>query len=131
MDNFSDLLDELSCGEDERAEAALSHLAAWGPEALTPLQERLSSPEPEVRWWAVRALAEMTDERVPALLVKALSDTNKDVRWCAGLALREHPAAYRRRAALDRRATCRSAALAVTVSCSVMWPVRSPVLRRF
>ena len=93
MEGFSDLLDELSCGDDERAEAALSHLAAWGPEALEPLRERLLNPEAEVRWWAVRALAEVHDERMPELLTRALSDPDKSVRWCAGLALRTHPSA--------------------------------------
>ncbi len=91
MEDFLDLLDELSCGDDERAEAALSHLAAWGSEAVEPLQERLLNPEPEVRWWAVRGLAEVQDERVPDLLVRALADSDKGVRWCAGLALRGHP----------------------------------------
>ncbi len=86
-----DVLDELSCGEDERAEAALSHLAVWGPEVVDGLQERLANPEPDVRWWAVRGLAEVQDERVPELLVKALSDPDQGVRWCAGLALRQHP----------------------------------------
>lgn len=93
MDRFSDLLDELSCGEDEWAEEALSHLAVWGAEAVEPLRERLSSPDAEVRWWAVRALAEVKDERVPGLLVKALADPDKGVRWCAGLALRSQPSA--------------------------------------
>ncbi len=91
MSGFMDVLDELSCGEDERAEAALPHLAAWGPEALQALQERLSSPSAEVRWWAVRGLVEMQDEAVPELLVKALSDPDKGVQWCAGVALRHHP----------------------------------------
>ena len=36
-------------------------------------------------------LAEINDERVPALLASALSDPEKSVRWCAGLALRSHP----------------------------------------
>jgi HEAT repeat protein len=91
MRDFEDVLDELSCGEDARAEAALTYLAAWGPEVVDLLQERLRNPEPEVRWWAVRGLAEVKDERVPELLVKALSDADKSVRWCAGLALRENP----------------------------------------
>ena len=86
-----DVLDELSCGEDQRAEAALPHLAAWGSETLEVLQERLFNPEPEVRWWAVRGLAEVQDERVSELLVKALADPDMGVRWCAGLALRHHP----------------------------------------
>lgn len=93
MSEISDLLDELSCGEDERAEEALSRLAmaGWGPDAVDPLKERLANPEAEVRWWAVRALAEVSDDRVPGLLVEALADPDKGVRWCAGLALRAHP----------------------------------------
>jgi HEAT repeat protein len=91
MKNVWDVLDELSCGEDERAEQALSYLPAWGSDAVEPLQERMSNPEAEVRWWAVRGLAEVQDERVPMLLVRALSDNDKGVRWCAGLALRQHP----------------------------------------
>jgi len=91
MSSYMDVLDELSCGEDERAEAALPQLAAWGPEIVDILRERLSDPEPEVRWWAVRGLAEVKDERVPGILVTALTDTDKGVRWCAGLALRGHP----------------------------------------
>lgn len=91
MRDYSDVLDELSCGDDERAEAALSHLAAWGPEVVDALKERLYSPEPDIRWWAVRGLAEVKDERVPELLVQALADPDKGVRWCAGLALRQQP----------------------------------------
>jgi HEAT repeat protein len=91
MESLSGLLDKLSCGEDEQAEEALSHLVSWGSEAVAPLQERFSNPEAEVRWWAVRALAEIDDPRVPELLVKALADPDQGVRWCAGLALRAHP----------------------------------------
>ena len=86
-----DVLDELNCGEDERAEAALPHLAAWGQEVVDILKDRLYNPEPDVRWWAVRGLAEVQDERVPDLLVQALADPDKSVKWCAGLALRNHP----------------------------------------
>ena len=91
MQDFRDALDELSCGEDDRAEAALAHLAVWGSEVVDVFAERLFNPEPDVRWWAVRGLAEVSDERVPELLVKALGDPDKGVRWCAGVALRGHP----------------------------------------
>lgn len=91
MAGFTDLLDELSCGDDERAEAALPHLALGGAEVIDALRLRLSNPEAEVRWWAVRALAEIHAEGVHALLIRALSDPEKSVRWCAGLALRSHP----------------------------------------
>ena len=91
MHDFNDLMDALSCGEDKRAEAALPRLAAWGPDVVDALQLRLASPEPDVRWWAVRGLAEVEDERVTDLLVNALADADQGVRWCAGLALRNHP----------------------------------------
>lgn len=91
MESYMEILDQLSCGEDERAEEAISHLAGWGPEAVAVLQERLSSRDADVRWWAVRALAVVDDEHVPGLLVKALSDPDQSVCWCAGLALRAHP----------------------------------------
>jgi HEAT repeat protein len=91
MTSDLDILDELGCGDDARAEAALSHLAVWGPEAVEPLRKRLSNPDAEVRWWAVRGLAEINDERIPGILVTALSDADQSVRWCAGLALRTHP----------------------------------------
>jgi HEAT repeat protein len=91
LESSTHILDELSCGDDQRAEAALSHLAVWGPDVVEPLRQRLFSPEAEVRWWAVRALAVIDDPCVPSLLVNALSDPDKSVRWCAGLALRTHP----------------------------------------
>jgi len=91
MEELPVLLSQLSCGDDEQAEQALSHLATWGSEAVDALEERLSHPEAEVRWWAVRALAETQDERVPGLLVQALADQDMGVRWCAGLALRLNP----------------------------------------
>jgi HEAT repeat protein len=94
MPELSDLLSLLSCGDDEQAELALSHLARWGSEVLEPLVESLSHPDADVRWWMVRALAEVQDARVPGLLVRALSDPDRGVRWCAGLALRHHPSPH-------------------------------------
>jgi HEAT repeat protein len=91
MEELPVLLSQLSCGNDEQAELALSRLANWGPQAVDALEVRLSHPEAEVRWWAVRALAEAQDERVPGLLMRALADPDKGVRWCAGLALRLRP----------------------------------------
>jgi|APFre7841882724_1041349.scaffolds.fasta_scaffold100948_3 HEAT repeat protein len=91
MEELPVLLSQLSCGDDEQAEQALSHLATWGSEAVDALEERLSHPDAAVRWWVVRALAEAQDERVPRLLVQALSDPDMGVRWCAGLALRMNP----------------------------------------
>lgn len=101
MPELADWLSRLSCGDDEQAELALSHMADWGPEVLEPLEERLSYPQSDVRWWAVRALAEVQDERVPGLLVRALSDPDQGVRWCAGLALRNRPSPHAAEALVD------------------------------
>jgi HEAT repeat protein len=91
MEDLLLLLSQLNCGDDVQAEQALSRITDWGSEAVVPLEQRLSHPEVEVRWWAVRALAGLQDERVPGLLVRALSDSDNGVRWCAGLSLRRHP----------------------------------------
>lgn len=84
---------ELTGGNDERAEAAARQLAAAGPALLPALQELLASHDPDRRWWAVRVLAEIVDHRVLPLLLKAFGDTDRSVRQCAALALRQRPAA--------------------------------------
>lgn len=86
------LLEELSSGDDRRAEAAVGPLASLGAEAIPALRARLAAPQAEARWWAVRTLAEIEDGRVPALLRRALQDADAAVRHCAALALRRRPA---------------------------------------
>ncbi len=84
------LLAELICGDDTRAEAAVSKLAGLGPEILPSLKALLDSPEVEARWWAIRTLAQMSAP--PAdWLIAALDDSAGEVRQCAALALCHHP----------------------------------------
>ena len=92
MADFSALAEALTSGRDELAEAAVRDLAAHGPEALPALREWLSGPDAELRWWAVRTLAEVEDPQVTPLLRQALNDPEPSVRHCAALALRERPA---------------------------------------
>jgi len=84
------LLAELTCGEDMRAEAAVSELAGCGAEILSSLKALLDSPEVEARWWAIRTLAQMTEPPVD-WLIAALADPAAEVRQCAALALYHHP----------------------------------------
>ena len=52
----------------------------------------LDDPRPDTRWWALHALAEIPDSRVPPRLAAALEDPDLSVRQCAALALRRQPA---------------------------------------
>jgi len=89
MDELQTLLDELSSGDDARAEAAATRLAAFPVAALDPL---IKSPDVDLRWWAVRSLAGFQSglEVVERLLV-ALEDDSAEVRQCAALGLTHHP----------------------------------------
>ncbi len=85
------LLVELTSGDDERAEAAVEPLAAYGQPAVAALRWLISGANSDARWWAVRALAEIKDVQVPPLLVLFLSDEDAAVRQCAALALFQQP----------------------------------------
>jgi HEAT repeat protein len=88
----AELLADLACGDDERAEAAVMRLAAEGEAALPVIQALLASQQPEdVRWWAARALAEIPGPTAQDLLLHALNDAAAGVRQCAVLGLRKQP----------------------------------------
>jgi len=90
-------LAELTSGDDARAEGAVGKLSGIPRQQIQPflqgLQALLSSPSLEWRWWAVRALADIHDPRVPGWLAETLSDPEAEVRQCAALGLRINPAA--------------------------------------
>jgi HEAT repeat protein len=85
------LIAEFTSGSDTRAEAAALRLAGEGPGNLAILKELAADPDPEVRWWATRALADINDPVVTLLLVAALHDPHPEVRKCGALALVEQP----------------------------------------
>lgn len=91
MEDVQTLFAELTSGEDERAEAAVAELAAYGAAAIPTLHELLRAPDEDTRWWAVRVLAEISDPQVPPLLIYALGDPQISVRQCAALSLRKQP----------------------------------------
>lgn len=85
------LIAEFTSGSDTRAEAAALELAAEGAKSLPLLKELTAEANPDTRWWATRALAEIDDPEVPALLLQALIDPDPAVRYCGALALRCQP----------------------------------------
>ena len=95
MGLLGDFLAELTSGDDERAEAAVEKIAAQGEncadDPIDVLQELQSSPDSEIRWWGVRALASISDPRIVSILIEALADEDAAVRQCAALGLRLHP----------------------------------------
>jgi HEAT repeat protein len=95
MKEIEKLIDELTYGDDQRAETAVHELAAFGEKAAEQLKELYnpSYSDEEVRWWALRAIAEIPSELSKATLLAGLGDENSGVRYCAALGLREQPAA--------------------------------------
>ncbi len=84
---LEELLEILTVGEESAREGAALALGVVGAEAVEPLATLLAQGEPQARWWAARALAEIDDEGVVPPLASALQDGDPDVRACAALAL--------------------------------------------
>lgn len=84
------LLDDLSSGDESRAEAASKALADFGDQATIALTDLLAGPNVDARWWAVRTLASLPNPR-PERLVPALGDSSPAVRQCAALGLAKNP----------------------------------------
>jgi HEAT repeat protein len=88
---LSELLTDLTGGNETRAEAAVSALIELGEEAIPALLELTRSSNVDHRWWGLRVLAESP---VPAgtapqagWLVPFLKDPAREVRQCAALGL--------------------------------------------
>ena len=72
-----------------RKKARIS-LVEMGEPAVPLLSEALThSKLDQTRWGAAKALGEIVDERSIPALVKALDDTDSDVAWLAGVALKK------------------------------------------
>lgn len=91
------LLLAIDAGDDEAAEIAI--LEFCRQDGVDPLIELAQSEDSDRRWWGVRGLAEVAEERpehrdaaMPALL-NALNDPEDSVRCVAALALGQAKAA--------------------------------------
>lgn len=94
MQKLDKLLDELLCGDENRAERSARSFPIYGEESLQALAALFSQPDPDTRWWAVRALAGFDPVEHPqaaVFLIKALQDPDSSVQACAAVGLREKP----------------------------------------
>ena len=93
MQGLDFCLSELFSNDDNRAELAAQQISSFGDTAVLTLQETMTSPNSDIRWWTVRALAEFDSQDTTALLVRSLEDSEPDVRQCAahGLAIQADP----------------------------------------
>lgn len=81
------LLQDLSSGDDDRAEPAALALGKLGDEALPALRALLASPDVDCRWWATRTIGQSESAAAVAALIDACRDADADVRACASYAL--------------------------------------------
>ena len=91
MTELERLIDELTSGDEKRADAAARALAGFGEQAADMLQRLYDNPDADLRWWALRAAAEIHCEVSKSLLTGGLSDQDSSVRCCAALGLRHQP----------------------------------------
>jgi HEAT repeat protein len=94
MQTIQTLVTELTSGDDTRAEAAVHALKAHGQAAVAALSAITTSDNADIRWWALRSLAEFPDVDIGDYLIAGLEDTDIAVQQCAALGLRHHPDAY-------------------------------------
>jgi len=91
--DLPNLIVELACGDDVRAERARTALATHGLEALPALLHLAQSETPDDRWWALRCLADVYHPDADDQLLQGLHDAVVSVRQAAALALRDRPLA--------------------------------------
>ena len=84
------MLNDLTSGDEARAEAAVSALVDLGGQATSALLELTRSADADHRWWAVRVLAQ-TPHSETGWLVPFLDDPAPEVRQCAALGLAARP----------------------------------------
>ncbi|HET9913593.1 MAG TPA: HEAT repeat domain-containing protein [Anaerolineales bacterium] len=87
---LSDLLNDLTGGNETRAEAAVSPLIDLGEEAIPALLDLTRSPDVDHRWWGLRVLAQSPHSQA-GWLAPFLNDPAREVRQCAALGLALKP----------------------------------------
>ena len=87
MRTLQDLLDDLTSGDEERAENAVPLLVELGEDAIPALLDLTHSPDMDSRWWALRTLAQSPLCRTEWLIPFLENDPAPEVRQCAALGL--------------------------------------------
>lgn len=91
MSRLKILLDDLTSGDEERAEHAVLDLVELGEEALPSLLDLTQSSDVDTRWWALRTLAASPLCRTEWLVPFLTDDPAPEIRQCAALGLAEKP----------------------------------------
>jgi HEAT repeat protein len=84
------LLNDLTSGNETRAEKAVPALVEMGKDALPALLDLTRSPEVDHRWWSLRVLAQAPQAQTE-WIIPFLSDPAREVRQCAALGLTIKP----------------------------------------
>ena len=87
MSELQDLLNELTSGDEERAEKSVASLVELGEDVIPSLMDLSLSADVDTRWWAVRTLAQSPHCRTEWLIPFLESDPSPEVRQCAALGL--------------------------------------------
>ena len=87
MSNLQDLLNELLCRDETRAENVVPALVECGEDAIPALMDLTRSADTDSRWWALRTLAQSPHMRTEWLVPFLLNDPEPEVRQCAALGL--------------------------------------------
>jgi HEAT repeat protein len=90
VNTLESLLDDLSSGDETRAEAAVAPLIGMGEDAVLALLDLTSSPDVDTRWWGLRVLAASPHLKTE-WLIPFLDDPAPEVRQCAALGLAGKP----------------------------------------
>jgi len=91
VNQLQNLLDDLTSGDEGRAEKAVSKLVELGDDAISPLLELTRSTDVDIRWWALRTLAASPLCRTEWLIPFLSNDPAPEVRQCVALGLAGKP----------------------------------------
>jgi len=85
------LLDDLTSGDEDRAESAVAGLVELGQDAIPSLLDLTRSKNVDSRWWALRTLAGSPLCRTEWLVPFLINDPAPEIRQCAALGLAGKP----------------------------------------
>ncbi len=91
MDTLNQMLANLTSGNEQKAEKAAVQLNHYGKPAFSALANLAHDPDPDTRWWAIRALSEFENPNASTIFIHALGDPNPEIQACAALSLRLNP----------------------------------------
>ena len=93
VSTLQNLLNDLTSGDETRAEEAVSALIELDEEAIDALLDLTHSSDADSRWWALRTLAQLphASRRTEWLVPFLMNDSAPEVRQCAALGLAVKP----------------------------------------